>query len=131
MEKVDEAWRYSDAGALYYACAPKYYSKHGCIVVLRENRFVGNTAENKGGAARWVNRNFTLDANLLLNKTIEKDQNNDKSNRRLSIEEAQNDTNVYIDNYANYGPNLASYPKSLRYSLTGETGSIGDIPNGD
>ena len=51
----------------------------------------------------------------------------------LSAEEAQNDTNVYINNYAIYGPNLASYPKSLNYTLnktvTGETGSITGTPS--
>ena len=44
-------------GAIYYACDPNY--DFGCEVSLTNNRFTRNRAYNKGGALRWVNKNFT------------------------------------------------------------------------
>ena len=45
----------------------------------------------------------------------------------MKVEE---ETNIYIDNFAAYGNNMASYPKSLSYVMTGEAGYIEKIPVG-
>ena len=44
-------------GAIFYECSPEYAP--GCDASLTNNRFIGNYAEGKGGALRWVNKNFT------------------------------------------------------------------------
>lgn len=59
--KIEKNWRRADGGAIYYSCSPKYTeTQTDCEVSLHENRFENNTALNKGGAARWVNKNFTF-----------------------------------------------------------------------
>ena len=44
-------------GAIFYSCDPEIIED--CNVVLTNNNFENNFATNKGGALRWVNKNFT------------------------------------------------------------------------
>ena len=53
-------WSYMDAGAIYYSCEPrKLLEGEECDVILDGNLFEANVADNKGGALRYVNKNFT------------------------------------------------------------------------
>ena len=79
-------------GAIYYSCEPDF--EYGCNVVLTENIFMNNSATNKGGALRWVNKNFTSTGGFT--------RNTDGSGRLL--QEFQ-DSNVFVRNFAKYGPN--------------------------
>ena len=57
---ADPSYRFSDGGAIYYGCNPSTISEdEECNVTLDSNVFQGNTAQNKGGAMRYINRNFT------------------------------------------------------------------------
>jgi hypothetical protein len=44
-----------NAGAIWYGCMPGSQ----CDVNLVFNEFIGNEADNKGGALLWVNKNVT------------------------------------------------------------------------
>ena len=44
-------------GAVFYSCNPD--EEKECDVILTGNNFTNNYATNKGGALRWVNKNFT------------------------------------------------------------------------
>ena len=44
-------------GAIFYSCDPDIIDD--CNVGLTNNNFTSNFAINKGGALRWVNKNFT------------------------------------------------------------------------
>ena len=56
-------WRFCDAGAIYYECNPEIGffrpKSEDCDVVLEGNIFEENFAKNKGGALRYVHKNFT------------------------------------------------------------------------
>jgi len=109
VESPLASWRYSDAGALYFACAP-HIARGECQVILDSNRFGGNTAKNKGGALRYVNTNFT---------TVYEEV---KTGRRLQSSGSPGgnvrDTNVYRNNKAAYANDIASYPASYQYSIS-------------
>lgn len=47
-------WRNCDAGAVYYSCPSS-----DCDVILDGNEFKENFAKNKGGALRYIHKNFT------------------------------------------------------------------------
>ena len=86
-DSESQFWRYSDAGAIYFKCNPLVTSEK-CEVILDNNLFEGNFAENKGGALRYINRNFTTA------------YNHSKSGRRvLSDRDLQNDDLQDTNNY--------------------------------
>ena len=101
--KEDRSWRFSDAGAIYYSCHPTYDEEKGCNVVLKDNKFIGNTAENKGGAMRWVNKNFTYDEVELFAPWFDHElwaeefEDRNFEQRRLQAG-AEEDNNQYVDN---------------------------------
>ena len=108
-------WRYCDAGVIYYQCYKglplgEEYDKK-CDVRLEGNTFQGNSAKNKGGALRYVHKNFT---------TVYQDEDSGRVllGRALQSHESHLvDTNSYVDNYAPYAPNIASIPADYKYKL--------------
>ena len=46
-DRESEFWRFRDAGAIYFKCDP-LITKEKCEVILDNNLFEGNFAENKG-----------------------------------------------------------------------------------
>ena len=58
MTGPDRDWRYRDAGAIHFRCDPTV-TEDKCETILGDNLFDRNFAENKGGALRYVNTNFT------------------------------------------------------------------------
>ena len=64
-----------------------------------------NRAERKGGSLRYVNKNFTF---------IEVRKVNTERGRRLQKTKAA--PNVFTDNEATYGADLASFPASIELS---------------
>jgi len=108
---ADPTFRFSDAGAIYFGCAPSAeVDGKRCAVVLDQNVFERNTAQNKGGAMRYINRNFT---------TVYKHR---KTGRRVLQDAPAGeqepeivDTNSYVDNFAVQSAEIASYPGSFEY----------------
>ena len=85
-------------GAIFYSCDPDIIED--CNVGLTNNNFTNNFAINKGGALRWVNKNFTSTY----------DTQYDKLGRILQESE---DSNTFSGNDAHYGADQGSYPASL------------------
>ena len=52
-------WRFCDAGAIYFKCGSPDDSDEACKAILEANEFTKNLARNKGGALRYVHKNFT------------------------------------------------------------------------
>ena len=104
-------WRFCDAGAVYYSC-----SLGDCDVVLDGNLFQGNSAKNKGGALRYIHKNFTTVYNSGGEATSETAGRRVLSDRALQ-QSSYSDTNVYRDNEAAYAPDLASYAASYKFIL--------------
>ena len=54
-------WIYCDAGAIYFECGDQASvdPDHDCKTVLDSNVFQDNFAKNKGGALRYIHKNFT------------------------------------------------------------------------
>ena len=99
----------NDAGAIYFQCDPRIKQEE-CEVILKSNLFERNSAKNKGGALRYVNTNFTTEY-----------EHSEHGGRILSARALQDgqfvDTNVYIDNRAAQGNDLASYGSSFTYEF--------------
>lgn len=104
-------FRFRDAGAIYFKC-DFVDGEYPCEVILEANLFEKNTAENKGGAMRYINTNFT---------TVYADEQTGRrllSKRSLGEDETGVDTNTYLDNFAAYGDDIASYPIGYMYTFT-------------
>lgn len=103
-------WRFCDAGAIYYMCQPG----NECDTILENNTFQNNTALNKGGAIRYVHKNFT---------TVFQSKSDGRrvllSSRALQSadEDDFGDTNSYVDNKAAYANDLGSFPSYFKYKL--------------
>lgn len=99
-------------GAILYKCDPKQIV-YSCTVALLNNTFVGNKASRKGGAQRYENAKFT--------ETVLIDRNNlTKIHSRRLLQQTTSDDirpNFYEANEAPYGADMASYPKSISYSV--------------
>ena len=80
-----------------------------CEVILDDNLFDGNFAENKGGALRYVNTNFT--------SAYRHNKHGGRilSDRALQAEDDATDTNSYQNNDAAYGKDFASIPSYYKY----------------
>ena len=65
VENEKSTWLYKDAGAIYYLCDPidgdfpEDPQTYPCDTIIDSNVFKNNFAENKGGALRYLNKNFT------------------------------------------------------------------------
>ena len=75
-----------------------------CDVVLDSNVFESNRARNKGGALRYVNKNFT---------TVFREE-------LVGGVPVAVDSNSYVNNSAAYADNIASYPMDYVYFLSQE-----------
>ena len=124
---VSDDWRYRDGGAIYFICSPlRNPDYENCQVLLESNLFERNYAENKGGALRYVNANFTT---VYVGQEVEfydrsegyTERKNTGRRRVLSTRGLQDtnlqDSNTYIDNKAAYAPDIASFVKSYSYEF--------------
>ena len=80
-------------------------------MTLDGNIFERNQAKNKGGALRYLHKNFTT--------VYESRQDGRRilSHRALAGETDLIDTNQYISNSAFYAPDIASIPAFFKYRL--------------
>ena len=83
-----------------------------CQVILYDNLFERNTAPHKGGAMRYVNKNFT---SVYEDKTTRNGPNRRILSDRALKDEFMEDTNVYRNNWAKYAPNIASVGATYSY----------------
>ena len=93
-----------EGGAIYYACNADDDFYYNCDVQLQNNTFQGNKAGRKGGSLRYINKNFTM---LSLSGT----------KRRKLQDVPFEDSNVYMENQAPYGADLASFPAYIEYII--------------
>ena len=97
-------WFYCDAGAIHFECGDQRSdnSDQDCKTVLDSNVFQDNFVKNKGGALRYIHKNFT---------TVYEATSNGRrvlSDRFLQSSESDEmgdmiDTNTYVGNMAEYG----------------------------
>ena len=101
--------RSTDGGGIYYECPPNPDMKDVffCDVILEQNLFEENSATNKGGAMRYVNKNFTT---TFSNKSTGRRILSDRA-----LQDGYVDSNTYRNNSAAYGSDIASYAFSYTY----------------
>jgi len=106
---IDLSEKTGVGGAILFECDPTKIS-FSCTVALLNNTFTGNQANRKGGALRYENDKFS-DAPLL-----DRSFRIHAENRLLQAPAvAQAAANIFKDNEAPYGADMASFPKSIRF----------------